>query len=90
MASFYAFEAVFGDRQDLAYDNRTAEHVLRNRRALENELFFDRLLQALGLAKGMTTWIANKRMRGVCVSEVRKALCSSVSRFDRLAYLVTF
>lgn len=55
MADSYAFETVFGDRQDIIYDNRIAEQIVRNRRLLENELFFDRLLHALGLAKGMTS-----------------------------------
>ena len=54
MADSYAFETVFGDKRDITYNNQIAEQIVRNRRSLENELFFDRLLHALGLAKGMT------------------------------------
>ena len=53
MASFYSYEALFGVRHDLVYSNRTSEQIIRNRQTLENQLFFDRMLQALGLAKGM-------------------------------------
>lgn len=52
MEEFEQFEAVFGFRPDIAYDHQTVDHVLRNRRALENELFFDRLLKALGVSQG--------------------------------------
>ena len=52
MEDFEQFEAVFGFRPDIAYDHQTVDHVLRNRRALENELFFDRLLKALGVSQG--------------------------------------
>ena len=52
MGDFEPFEAVFGFRPDIAYDHQTVDHVLRNRRALENELFFDMLLKALGVSQG--------------------------------------
>ena len=49
---FEKFEAVFDFRPDIAYDHKTVDQVLRNRHALENELFFDRLLKALGVSQG--------------------------------------
>ncbi|SLM41187.1 conserved hypothetical protein [Lasallia pustulata] len=51
MEDFEQFEAVFAFNPDIAYDHQTVDHVLRNRRALENELFFDRLLKALGVSQ---------------------------------------
>ena len=52
MEDFDQFKAVFGSRPDITYDQQTIDHVLRNRRLLENELFIDRLLKALGVEKG--------------------------------------
>ena len=47
------FDSVFGSDPSLAYNNQTVDHILRNRRSLENELFFDRLLNALGVNQGI-------------------------------------
>ena len=49
------FEAVFGAKPDLAYQSQTIEQIVRNRRSLENELFFDRLLTAVKIDQGILT-----------------------------------
>ena len=46
------FDSVFGTKPDLAYNHQTIEQIHRCRRALENELFFDRLLKAVGVDQG--------------------------------------
>ncbi|MCJ1308621.1 hypothetical protein MMC25_002274 [Agyrium rufum] len=43
------FEEVFGSQADLSYPQKTIDQILRNRRSLENELFFDKLFTTLGL-----------------------------------------
>lgn len=52
MENFDQFEAVFGFKSDVAYNQQTIDSIVRNRRALENVLFVDRLLKALGIEKG--------------------------------------
>lgn len=51
MEDFDQFEAVFGFTSDVAYNQQTIDDIIRNRRALENVLFIDRLLRALGIEK---------------------------------------
>jgi hypothetical protein len=46
------FYAVFGSEPNLAYQEQTVHEVLKHRRSLENELFFDRLLKAVGIDQG--------------------------------------
>lgn len=46
------FHAVFGSKPDIAFDQRTIDKILQHRGELENELFVDRLLKALGIEKG--------------------------------------
>ncbi|MCJ1466516.1 hypothetical protein MMC07_005136 [Pseudocyphellaria aurata] len=48
---FDQFEAVFGFKSDVAYNQQTIDDIVRNRRTLENLLFIDRLLKALGIDK---------------------------------------
>ena len=48
------FEVVFGTNSNIAYDETAANDIKRRRRSLENELFIDRLLKALGVQKGMS------------------------------------
>ncbi|KAL8797516.1 MAG: hypothetical protein Q9195_000332 [Heterodermia aff. obscurata] len=45
------YEAVFGEGPDTAYEQHTIDQIIRNRRILEDELFVDRLLKALGVKK---------------------------------------
>ena len=52
MEEFEDFDLVFGGQVDLTYDRKTSEKILKNRRLLENVLFFDRLLSALGIPDG--------------------------------------
>lgn len=53
MDEFEDFETVFSFKSDYAFDHKTVEVILANRRTLENELFFDRLLRVLGIRQGM-------------------------------------
>ncbi|MCJ1404084.1 hypothetical protein MMC11_007309 [Xylographa trunciseda] len=43
------FDAIFGSEPDLAYHEQTIHDIQKYRRLLENELFFDRLLKAVGI-----------------------------------------
>lgn len=52
MEGFNQFEDIFGFDSDVAYKQHTIDDIVRNRRALENVLFVDRLLKALGVEKG--------------------------------------
>lgn len=52
MGDFNQFEVVFGSKSDVAYNQQTIDDIVRHRRALENVLFVDRLLKALGIEKG--------------------------------------
>lgn len=52
MASIEDFNAIFGSAPDLAYQQKTVEEIHKNRRQLENCLFFDRLLKAVGIDQG--------------------------------------
>ncbi|KAI9845415.1 MAG: hypothetical protein M1837_004893 [Sclerophora amabilis] len=45
MEDFMEFDSVFSFRPEHTYDHKTIETILDNRRNLENELFFDRLLK---------------------------------------------
>ena len=58
MDDFPDFETVFGSNPNIAYSKTTRESILRHRQILENELFIDRLLKALGIRKGMLTLYA--------------------------------
>ena len=53
MADFYDFTDVFGSNPNIAYDEQSRAKIHHNRQLLENELFIDRLLKALGVRKGM-------------------------------------
>lgn len=46
------FEVVFGNNSNIAYEKPVADDIKQRRRSLENELFIDRLLKALGVQKG--------------------------------------
>ena len=47
------FDVGFGSEADLAYHQKTIDQINMNRRLLENELFFDKLLRAIGITQGM-------------------------------------
>lgn len=57
MAPWEQFEATFQFNRNIAYDKKTVDQILANRRALENQLFIDRLLGLLGV-KGGTCLLA--------------------------------
>ena len=46
------FEAVFGSNSNIAYEKSAADAIKKKRHSLENELFIDRLLEALGVQEG--------------------------------------
>lgn len=58
MDDFDDFEVVFGSNSNIAYEKAVASGITERRRSLEDELFIDRLLKALGVQKG-TTYIGN-------------------------------
>ena len=58
------FEVVFGNNSNIAYGETAANDIKHRRRSLENELFIDRLLKALGVQTGM--------------SSIRNTLCSEL------------
>ena len=45
------YEAIFGEGPGAAYEPEIIDQIIRNRRTLEDELFVDRLLKALGIQK---------------------------------------
>ena len=46
------FDAIFGSEPNLAYQEQILHDIQKYRRLLENELFFDRLLKAVGIDQG--------------------------------------
>lgn len=53
MDDFDDFEVVFGNNSNIAYEKHAAGDIKQRRSSLENELFIDRLLKALGVQKGV-------------------------------------
>ncbi|GES63396.1 nuclear pore complex assembly-domain-containing protein [Aspergillus terreus] len=49
MASWDDFNSIFSFNKTYSYDGRVIDHILSNRRALENQLFVDRLLGLAGV-----------------------------------------
>ncbi|KAL2014357.1 hypothetical protein VTN00DRAFT_1882 [Thermoascus crustaceus] len=49
MAQWENFDATFHFNKNFVYDGKVVEQILANRRALENQLFVDRLLGVLGV-----------------------------------------
>ena len=60
------FDAIFGSDPVLAYNSQTIDHILRNRRTLDNELFFDRLLKAIGIHQGRLKHYRAMSFNGLC------------------------
>ena len=58
MDDFDDFEVVFGKSSNIAYEKSTAGDIKQRRGHLENDLFIDRLLKALGIQKGVS-YISN-------------------------------
>lgn len=54
MDDFDDFEVVFGNNSNIAYEKPAVDDTKQRRRSLENELFIDRLLKALGVQKGVS------------------------------------
>ena len=53
MDDFDDFEVVFGKSPNIAYEKSAAGDIKQRRGSLENDLFIDRLLKALGIQKGV-------------------------------------
>ena len=53
MDDFDDFEIVFGNSSTIAYEKSTAGDIEQRRHSLEDELFIDRLLKALGVQNGV-------------------------------------
>ncbi|KAL4920969.1 nuclear pore complex assembly-domain-containing protein [Aspergillus aurantiobrunneus] len=49
MAPWEEFDAIFSFNKNFTYDGKVIEQILSSRRALENQLFADRLLELLGV-----------------------------------------
>ncbi|KAL3468505.1 hypothetical protein BJX64DRAFT_295742 [Aspergillus heterothallicus] len=49
MAPWEEFDTIFHFNKNFTYDGKVIEQILSNRRALENQLFADRLLELLGV-----------------------------------------
>ena len=52
MAPWLDFDAIFSFNKNVVYDGKVIEQIISNRRALENQLFADRLLGLLGVKAG--------------------------------------
>lgn len=52
MAPWEDFDSVFSFNKNFAYEGKVIEQILSNRRALDNQLFADRLLGLLGVKAG--------------------------------------
>lgn len=52
MAPWEDFDSVFSFNKNFTYDGKVIEEILSNRRALDNQLFADRLLGLLGVKAG--------------------------------------
>ena len=59
MEDFDEFEVVFGSNSNIAYEKIVSVDIKKRRHSLENVLFIDRLLQALGVHDGRS-YISNK------------------------------
>ena len=57
------FDSIFSFRPDIAYDQQTLDQISKNRQSLENELFIDRLLKALGIEKREMTSVSSSISR---------------------------
>ena len=52
MSLWEEFDQTFHFNKDFAYDAKIADQIVANRRALDNQLFVDRLLSLLGVNAG--------------------------------------
>ena len=53
------FESIFGSDPDVAYSQKDIDTVIKTRRQLESQLYFDRLLNAIGVDQGKIRVIAS-------------------------------
>ena len=53
MAPWHDFDSIFYFNKGFTYDGKTIEHIVSNRRSLENQLFVDKLLGLTGVKAGI-------------------------------------
>ncbi|MCJ1381909.1 hypothetical protein MMC17_005021 [Xylographa soralifera] len=66
------FDAVFGSEPNLAYQEQILHDIQKHRRLLENELFFDRLLTAVGIDQGTYSQLKSMLILEVLTCEASK------------------
>jgi hypothetical protein len=47
-----SFEGIFGPEPSVAYTGKLKDDITKHRRRFDNQLFFDRLLTAIGVEQG--------------------------------------
>lgn len=52
MAPWHDFDSIFYFNKGFIYDGKVTEHIVANRRAMEGQLFVDRLLAMTGVKAG--------------------------------------
>lgn len=53
------FDVIFFFNKNFVYDGKLVDQIISNRRALENQLFVDRLLELLGIRPGRLNILMN-------------------------------
>jgi hypothetical protein len=79
MASWEEFDAIFYFNKNFTYDGKVIEQILSNRRALDNRLFADRLLELLGVQAGTLLSV------GFCIVSI-----ANISNFQLPSYIPQF
>lgn len=63
MAQWEDFSHIFSFNKKFSYDTKVVDQIISNRKALENQLFADRLLALAGIKGGTATQNASQ-MKG--------------------------
>ncbi|KAI4157324.1 MAG: hypothetical protein LQ342_008371 [Letrouitia transgressa] len=76
MADFDSFDDVFSFNLHYAYDEQTTNKIIKNRRSIEQQLFVDRLLKALGIDQASRVYPprSNQNLR-----DLHQQICESAS-----------
>lgn len=77
MAPWHDFDSIFYFNRGFFYDGKVIEQIVANRRALENQLFVDKLLGLTGVRAGISPWPQSRAILTVLIS------CQSVSPEDK-------
>lgn len=57
MVNWDSFDTIFYFNRNFSYDGNLVNQIVANRRALQNQLFVDRLLELLEIKPGVSTLI---------------------------------